>query len=42
MNNRGEIYGTEQCPPENKVSDAPSSLEDVYGMDQRRTEATFF
>jgi hypothetical protein len=41
--NRGEMYGTEQCPPEfNKVSNAPSSLEDVYGMDQKDLEATFF
>jgi hypothetical protein len=41
--NRGEMYGTGQCPPEfNKVSNAPSSLEDVYGMDQKDLEATFF
>jgi hypothetical protein len=41
--NRGEIYGTEQCPPAfNKALKAPSSLEDVYGMDQKDLEATFF
>jgi hypothetical protein len=41
--NRGEAYGTEQCPTEfNKVSHGPSSLEDVYGMDQKDLEATFF
>jgi hypothetical protein len=41
--NRGEVYGTEQCPPEfNKVSHGPSSFEDVYGMDQKDLEATFF
>jgi hypothetical protein len=41
--NRGEMYGTEQFPPAfNKVSNAPSNLEDVYGMDQKDLEATFF
>lgn len=41
--NRGEAHVTEQCPPEfNQVSHGQSSLQDVYGMDQKDLEATFF
>jgi hypothetical protein len=41
--NTGGLYGAEQCPPESsKVSHGPASLEDVYGMDQKDLEATFF
>jgi hypothetical protein len=40
---RGEAYGAEQYPTKfNEVSHGPSSLEDVYGMDQKDLEATFF